>query len=209
MTEILLTRHGDVPWLDPKRFRGRAELKLTDAGIAQAEATARRIAASWQPQAIYASPLGRTLRTARIIAEPLRLPVQPLDALIDIDYGQWQGLTLDEAEARWPAEARLWHRRPDLVRPSGGESLQDVLARVAEAIRLLIERHPQDTLLLVGHDSVNRVLLLHALELPLARYWQLGQDTCAINRVEAAAEGFVVHVMNDTAHLHARPGQEG
>jgi phosphoserine phosphatase len=62
MTEILLIRHGDVPWLDPKRFRGRAELKLTDRGIAQAEATARRISASWQPQAIYASPLGRTLR---------------------------------------------------------------------------------------------------------------------------------------------------
>jgi phosphoserine phosphatase len=209
MTEILLTRHGDVPWLEPKRFRGRAELKLTDAGVAQAEATARRIAASWQPQAIYASPLARTLRTARIIAEPLRLPVQPLKALIDIDYGQWQGLTLDEAKERWPAEAGLWHRRPDLVRPPGGESLQDVLARVADALRVLVGRHPTDAVLLVGHDSVNRVLLLHALQLPLARYWQLGQDPCAINRIEASPEGFVVHTMNDVAHLHAGPGQEG
>jgi broad specificity phosphatase PhoE len=209
MTEILLTRHGDVPWLDPRRFRGRAELKLTDRGIAQAEATARRISASWQPGAIYASPLGRTLRTARIIAEPLRLPVQPLDALIDIDYGQWQGLTLDEARERWPAEAGRWQRRPDLVRPPGGESLQDVLARVAQALRLLIARHPQETVLLVGHDSVNRVLLLHALELPLGRYWQLGQDPCAINRIGASPEGFVVHTMNDSAHLHEAPGQEG
>ena len=129
MTEILLTRHGDVPWLEPRRFRGRGELKLTDKGIAQAQATARRIGASWRPGAIYASPLGRTLQTARIIAEPLALPVQTLDALIDIDYGQWQGLTQGEAQARWPAEAGLWHRRPDLVRPPGGESLQDVLAR--------------------------------------------------------------------------------
>ena len=209
MTQILLTRHGDVPWLDPKRFRGRAELKLTDKGIAQAEATARRIGASWQPGAIYASPLGRTLRTARIIAEPLRLPVQPLDALSDIDYGQWQGLTVEEAKARWPAEAELWQRRPDLVRPPGGESLQDVLARVAQALRMIIVRHPGEAVLLVGHDSVNRVILLHALELPLARYWQLGQDPCAINRIEASAEGFVVHAMNDTAHLHEGPGQEG
>jgi probable phosphoglycerate mutase len=208
MTEILLTRHGDVPWLEPQRFRGRAELKLTDTGIAQAEATARRIDASWRPGAIYASPLGRTLHTARIIAEPLRLPVQPLDGLIDIDYGQWQGLTLDEAKERWPAEAGLWQRRPDLVRPPGGEALQDVLARVAQALRLVTGRHPQDTVLLVGHDSVNRVLLLHALALPLARYWQIGQDPCAISRMEASAEGFVVHTMNDTAHLHQRPGQE-
>ena len=115
---------------------------------------------------------------------------RPLDALIDIDYGAWQGLTQDEAEARWPAEAELWHRRPDLVRPPGGESLQDVLARVAEALRLIIGRHPQETVLLVGHDSVNRVLLLHALELPLARYWQIGQDPCAINRIEAIGRGF-------------------
>jgi probable phosphoglycerate mutase len=209
MTEILLTRHGDVPWLEPRRFRGRAALKLTDRGIAQAEATAQRISASWQPGAIYASPLGRTLRTARIIAEPLRLPVQTLDALIDIDYGQWQGLTIDEARDRWPAEATLWQRRPDLVRPPGGESLQDVLARVAQGLRLIIGRHPEETLLLVGHDSVNRVLLLHALELPLARYWQIGQDPCAINRIEASAEGFVVQTMNDTAHLRDGPAQEG
>ena len=126
---------------------------------------------------------------------------RPLDALIDIDYGQWQGLTLDEAKERWPAEAGIWQRRPDLVRPPGGESLQDVLARVAEALRLMTGRHPQETVLLVGHDSVNRVLLLHALELPLARYWQIGQDPCAINRIEATAEGFLVHAMNDTAHL--------
>jgi broad specificity phosphatase PhoE len=209
MTEILLTRHGDVPWLEPQRFRGRADLKLTDTGIAQAEATARRIDASWRPGAIYASPLGRTLETARIIAEPLRLPVQTLDALIDIDYGQWQGLTLDEAKARWPAEAGLWQRRPDLVRPPGGESLQDVLARVAEALRLITGRHPQETVVLVGHDCVNRVILLHALELPLARYWQLGQEPCAINRIEASAEGFLVHTMNEMAHLREVPGQKG
>jgi phosphoserine phosphatase len=209
MTEILLTRHGHVPWLEPKRFRGRAELNLTDTGIAQAEATARRIGAGWRPEAVYASPLGRTLRTARIIAEPLRLPVQSMDALIDIDYGEWQGLTADEAKARWPAEAELWHRRPDLVQIPGGETLQDVLARIAQALRLIVGRHPQETLVLVAHDSVNRVILLHALELPLARYWQLGQDPCALNRIEASAEGFVVHTMNDTAHLPEGSGQEG
>jgi phosphoserine phosphatase len=209
MTEILLTRHGHVPWLEPKRFRGRAELKLTDTGIAQAEATACRISVGWRPAAIYASPLGRTLRTARIIAEPLRLPVQPMDALIDIDYGEWQGLTVDEAKARWPAEAELWHRRPDLVQIPGGETLQEVLARVAQALRLIVGRHRQETVVLVAHDGVNRVILLHALEMALARYWQFGQDPCALNRIEASAEGFMVHAMNDTAHLPAGAEREG
>ena len=203
MTEIVLTRHGHVPWLEPKRFRGRAELKLTDIGVAQAEATAGRISTGWRPRAIYASPLGRTLRTARIIAEPLRLPVQPMDALIDIDYGEWQGLTADEAGERWPEAVALWHRRPDLVQIPGGETLQEVLARVARALRLIVLRHAEETVVLVGHDSVNRVILLHALELPLARYGQLGQDPCAINLIEASAEGFIVQTMNDTAHLPA------
>jgi probable phosphoglycerate mutase len=201
MTEILLTRHGHVPWLEPKRFRGRAELTLTDVGIAQAEATAQRIGKGWRPQAIYASPLGRTLHTARIIAAPLHLPVQPLAELIDIDYGAWQGLTADEAGARWPAEAELWRRRPDLAQLPGGETLQDVLARAARALRLIVARHPQATVVLVAHDSVNRVILLHALELPLARYGQIGQDPCALNRIEATPAGFLVHTLNDTAHL--------
>ena len=201
MTEILLTRHGDVPWLEPRRFRGRAELKLTDKGIAQAEATARRIGASWRPRRDLCEP-ARPHAANRPDHRRAAAPAgAALDALIDIDYGQWQGLTQGEAQARWPAEAGLWHRRPDLVRPPGGESLQDVLARVAQALRLIVGRHPQETVLLVGHDSVNRVLLLHALELPLARYWQIGQDPCAINRIEASAEGFLVHAMNDTAHL--------
>jgi probable phosphoglycerate mutase len=201
MTTIVLTRHGHVSWLEPVRFRGLAELKLTDAGVAQAEATARRISADWQPGAIYASPLGRSLRTAQIIAEPLRLPVQPMDSLIDIDYGAWQGLTADEARERWPAEVDRWFRRPDLVQIPGGETLQAVLVRAAQALRAIIGRHPDQTVVLVGHDSVNRVILLHALEMALARYWQLGQDPCAINRIEASAEGFVVHAMNDTGHL--------
>ena len=201
MTTIVLTRHGHVAWLDPKRFRGLAELKLTEAGVAEAEAAAERIAARWSPSAIYASPLGRSLRTAQIIAEPLRLPVQPMDSLIDIDYGAWQGFTVDEARERWPAEIELWFRRPDLVQIPDGETLQAVLVRAAQALRAIVGRHPDQTVVLVGHDSVNRVILLHALEMALARYWQLGQDPCAINQIEASAEGFVVHAMNDTGHL--------
>lgn len=205
MTTIVLTRHGQVPWLDPERFRGRAELKLTATGIAQAQATARRIETSWQASALYASPMGRALRTGRIIAEPQALPVQPVEELTDIDYGEWQGLTRDEAAVRWPAEVEQWFRQPDLVQVPGGETLQDVLVRAAGALRTIARRHPDQTVIVVAHDSVNRVLLLHALELPLARYWHLGQDPCAINLIETSAEGFLVRTMNETWHLQEVP----
>ena len=201
MTQIILTRHGHVEWIEPERFRGRADLALTDRGVEQARSTSRRIESLGPIAAVYTSPLRRCVRTAQIIAEPLGLEAQPMPPLTDIDYGAWQGLTRDEARARWPQEVDLWYRRPDMVRIPGGESLQDVLARAAQALRVVVDRHPQETVVLVGHDSVNRVILLHALELPLSRYWHLGQAPCAINRIDAARDGLFVGSLNETCHL--------
>jgi phosphoserine phosphatase len=201
MTKIVLTRHGHVEWLAPERFRGRADLPLTEQGVGEARAASRRIGATWRVTAVYTSPMSRSLRTAQIIAQPFSLDAQPLDAMTDIDYGQWQGLTPDEARAQWPKEVDLWYRRPDLVRIPGGESLQDVLARVAHALRVIVGRHPDETVVLVGHESVNRVILLHALELPLSRYWLLTQAPCAINQMIAARDGFSVRSLNETCHL--------
>jgi broad specificity phosphatase PhoE len=144
----------------------------------------------------------RCVRTGEIIAEPFGLEAQPMAALNDIDYGQWQGLTPAEARARWPEEVDLWYGRPDLARIAGGETLQDVLARAAGGLRLLVDRHPGETLVLVGHDCLNRVILLHALELPLSRYWHLGQAPCAVNEIDAARDGFSLQSINETWHLH-------
>jgi phosphoserine phosphatase len=203
MTQIILTRHGHVEWIEPERFRGRADLALTDRGVEQARSTTRRIESLGPVAAVYTSPLRRCVRTGHIIAEPFSLEAQPMDALIDIDYGEWQGLTPDEARARWPHEVDLWYRRPDMVRIPGGESLQDVLARAAQALRVVVDRHPQESVVLVGHDSVNRVILLHALELALSRYWHLGQAPCAVNQIEAARDLLFVRSLNETCHLDA------
>jgi len=76
-----------------------------------------------------------------------------------------------------------------------------VLARTVPALRDVIRRHLGDTVVLVGHDSVNRVILLHALDLPLSRYWRLGQAPCAINELDFSGDGFVVVSLNETSHL--------
>lgn len=96
MTRIVLIRHGQTEWNRLERFRGRADLSLNEVGLAQAEATARRIAAAWPASAVYSSPLKRAMETAKIIAEALALAVQPLAGLMDIDYGEWQGLSPDD-----------------------------------------------------------------------------------------------------------------
>jgi broad specificity phosphatase PhoE len=201
MTKILLVRHGHVEGISPERFRGRAELPLTELGRRQAEALSRRIAAQWRPNQIYSSPMGRCRETAAAIARPFGLTPQPAEGLNDFDYGDWQGLTPAEVRGRWAAELDTWYRHPERANVPGGETLQRVLARVAAALHEAIRQHPDGTVVLVGHDSVNRVVLLHALDLPLSRYWRLQQHPCALNEIDFADDGFTIVSVNQTDHL--------
>jgi phosphoserine phosphatase len=201
MTKIILTRHGHVEGITPARFRGRLDLKLTALGHRQIAATSRRINAAWRIAAIYTSPMSRCVITAQAIAASSGLTPSALPGLNDIDYGEWQGLTREEAEARWPDAVASWYRAPQLVRPEGGETLQDVLARAASMLRDVVARHRDDTIVLVGHDSVNRVILMHALDLPLSRYWALMQEPCAINELDFVQGSFAIRTINETYHL--------
>ena len=201
MTKIILVRHGHVAWHDPVRFRGRADLELTERGHRQARAAALEIAASWRLDALYTSPLARCRQTAAAIAAPFRLEPQPDAGFLDIDYGEWQGLTHDEVRARWPQEAETWFRRPHLAAIPGGERLAAVLARASAALCDMLRRHPTGTLGVVGHDSVDRVLLLFVLGAPLSRYWHIEQDPCAINELEFADGEFRILGINATQHL--------
>ena len=203
MTRIILVRHGHVDWISPERFRGRAELALSELGARQARALAHHIAKTWKTKAVYTSPLRRCRDTAAAVAAPFRLEPQRIEGFYDIDYGEWQGLTREQAAARWPEEADLWFRAPHLAVIPGGETLAHVLSRAAEALGGVVRAHPNDTVALIGHDSVNRVLLTFALELPLSRYWHLRQDPCCINELFFHDHSFVIHSMNQTQHLAA------
>jgi len=201
MTKIILTRHGHVEGITPERFRGRLDLPLTALGQRQIAATSHRINATWKIAAIYTSPMSRCVITGEAIAQPSGLTVNPLAGLNDIDYGAWQGLTHDEAKARWPAEFATWFRAPHLGQPPGGETLQDVLARAASTLPTVTRDHPDDAVVLVGHDSVNRVILLHVLELPLSRYWLFKQEPCTINELDFVDGAFSVRTINEIYHL--------
>ena len=201
MTRIILVRHGHVDWLTPERFRGRAELPLSDLGRRQAQAAASYIAATWKTDAVYSSPLGRCRETGATIAAPFRIESKVIEGFADIDYGEWQGLTREEAKQRWPEETALWFRTPHLAAVPGGETLPALLSRATAALRDLLRHHPDGTVVLVGHDSVNRVLLLFALELPLSRYWQVRQDPCGVNELLFHEGSFTIGSINQTQHL--------
>jgi probable phosphoglycerate mutase len=200
-TRIVLVRHGHVDGINPERFRGRADLALTERGQQEARAAARRIAGAWQPSAIYTSPARRCTATAAAIAELCGAEPHVLDNLDDMDYGAWQFRTYQEMQAEQPALFAAWFATPHLVRFPGGESLQDLLARTADALRLMLERHAGATVVAVAHDSTNRALLLQLLDQPISSYWRLAQHPCCINEIDIGEGRVRVGRVNETAHL--------
>jgi phosphoserine phosphatase len=201
-TRIVLVRHGDVLGITPPRFRGRADLPLTEHGVRQAEMTRDYLSHIFCPTAVCTSPLSRCVHTGEILARPYGLTTSPLAGFADIDYGMWQGRSYDEVQAAEPAAFASWHRTPHLAAIPGGESLHEVATRVAAVMCTILVQHRGETVFLVGHDSVNRVFLLLTLELPLSRFWHLHQDPCAINVLDHDEDsGWTVLSMNETAHL--------
>jgi len=203
MTKILLTRHGHVEGIKPARFRGREPLDLTARGRAEAEAVARRIAGAWRPSAIYTSPMGRCVATGAAIAKACGIAAKTCDDLNDIDYGAWQFKTFVDAKAQDPELFATWFATPQLVRFPNGEALQDLAARVANAVRMVLSRHAGDTIVLVGHDSVNRMLLLHFLDLPPSAFWRIDQTPCCLDEIDVTGDKVCVRRINETRHLDA------
>ncbi len=201
MTKILLTRHGHVDGIKPKRFRGRAELALTELGVRQVRALAARVSTSWKPAAVYTSAMGRCVVTGAAVGEACGVGSSVLEGLTDLDYGQWQMRVQDEVEAEQPELFRLWHTAPHHMRFPGGESLQDLVARTTDALRTVLARHAGQTVVMVGHDSVNRALLLQLLDQPLAAYWKLAQDPCCLNEIDVNGGKVEILRINDTATL--------
>jgi phosphoserine phosphatase len=201
MTTVVLTRHGHVEGINPPRFRGQYPLPLTEQGQQEAIMTAERIASGWRPAAVRTSPLERCVVTGARIAEACGLQSLSTQGLLDLHYGEWQWKTYDEINERWPDLYALWRSAPHLVRFPFGESLQDIVLRSADVFRSMIEEFPSDTVVLVGHDSVNRALLLQVPDQPLSAYWKIVQDPCCIKVIEYDKGTAHVVAINDTRHV--------
>lgn len=201
MTTIILTRHGHVEGINPPRFRGQHPLPLTEQGLEEAKMTANRIASTWRPAAVLTSPLARCVATGERIAAACGIQSKATDGLLDLHYGDWQWKTHEEVQEHWPRHFALWHTAPHLIRFPLGECLQDIVLRSADVFRTVLDGFPGDTVVLVGHDSVNRTLLLQLLDQPLSAYWRLAQDPCCINVIEYDKDVLRIISINDTRHI--------
>ena len=199
---LLLARHGETAWNAEGRYQGREDIALSATGEAQARALGERLRALRIDRAV-ASPLSRARRTAELALGPDRASLLSIDAgLMEIAHGSWEGLLAPEIRERDPERARAWRETPDEVQMPGGESLQQVLDRAWPALQCAGEgMGADDTLLVVAHDAVNRVLLCKILGIPLAKLWRFRQAPTTLNLLEGvdAAHLDVVR-LNDCTH---------
>ncbi|HIE38046.1 MAG TPA: histidine phosphatase family protein [Anaerolineae bacterium] len=200
-TRVILIRHGQTAWNREARFRGQTDIPLDETGIHQAQLTGEYVAARWPLAAVYASPMRRAMQTAKAVADLQNLSVQPLEGLLDIHFGKLQGMAVADAKARYPELLQAWRAAPQTVRFPDGEGLDEVRRRCTAALRQVVSRHPEETVAMVAHTVVNRVLLCAVLDLDNDHFWHLEQDTCAVNQIEWNGAQYRLTLMNDTSHL--------
>jgi broad specificity phosphatase PhoE len=200
MTRVYLVRHGTTEWNQGEIFRGRVDCQLNDTGRAEARALEGRFQ-DVAIDSIYSSPLSRAFETAQAVAvsRNLRVIIEP--AFTDIDFGEWQGLALKKVEEKYPDLFRIWREQPQAVAFPGGESLAQARIRAWDGLGRVIRENPGKTILIISHRVITKVLICAVLGLDDSHFWQIKQDTTAVNCFEYTGKTFVVSLINDTCHL--------
>ena len=203
MTTLVLVRHATTA-ATGTRLGGRTETPLDEAGRAQAEATAQRLAAI-PLKAVYASPLARTAETAQIVAAPHGLKVDHDDGLLEVEYGDWTDRPLRPLTRtkRWP----VIQTRPSLVTFPGGESIRAAQMRAVDAVERIVANHKTGAVAVVSHADVIKAVVSFYLGQPLDLFQRLHVSPASVTVLQLSAEGGqpVLLRFNDDGPLVAAP----
>jgi broad specificity phosphatase PhoE len=201
VTRVFIVRHGATVLSVEDRFAGETDVELSDEGREQTRHLAQRLSRE-KIAAAYASPLGRTMETARILAAPHGLDLQIRNGLREISHGHWEQMTRREVEEKFPEEAAEWEKDPYTFAPLGGESGLAVTARALPVLIDLVRQHPGENILVVSHKATIRLLLSSLLGFDPRRYRDnLDQKPAALNIVDFRDAGRArLTLFNDTSH---------
>jgi probable phosphoglycerate mutase len=205
--KMLLLRHGQTELSIDRRYSGRGDVALTEAGREQAAAAAKRIAgmpgvlAGGEAAPVVCSPLTRTRQTAQAVADALGGRVATHQGLLETDFGEWEGLTFAEAARRAPEVHARWIRDTSVV-PPGGESLEAVYRRAVATCEELIAAHRGRTIIVVSHVTPIKSLLRFGLDAGPSVFFRMHLDLASLSIVEFYPDGNAsVRLANDTSHL--------
>jgi broad specificity phosphatase PhoE len=200
MTRIILVRHGRTPWNKDKIFRGSRDIPLDEVGREEAG-----LLAEWLKDetihAAYTSPLSRSRDTAEAIAKYHGVKVVDHPGLSDLVYGDWEEVPLAEVKVKFADLYRQWESAPHTVRFPGGETLDELRTRSLAAVDEVVQRHPDQVVLLSAHRAVNKVLIAAFIGLDSSHFWRIAQDTTCVNRFHRVGDTWHIMALNDACHL--------
>ena len=200
MTTLFLVRHGRTGWNKEQVFRGHKDVPLDEVGREEARLVGERLKGEGI-KAVFSSPLSRAKETAEAVARSHNVEVQIVEGLIDLHFGEWEGQSLKEVQKQYPDLYAQWQGAPHEVIFPGGEGLDAVRSRSMKAVEEIVERHPQEAMALVSHRVVLKVLICALLGLDNSHFWNIAQDTTAINCFKHRNGAWICNFLNDTCHV--------
>jgi broad specificity phosphatase PhoE len=200
-TTVYLVRHGSVVGAETRRFIGHLDVPLSPLGERQMTALAMRLAGI-RLDAVYASDLQRTRRSAGILAEPHGLTPVALPELREFAMGRWEGLTAEQIRGLDGAAFATWMADVAGYRFPGGESLVELAARAWPAFERIVATHAGGSVAIVAHGGTNRLILCRALGLAADRLLALGQDYASLSVLGGSGKRWTLRVLN---HREAVP----
>ena len=197
-----IVRHGETEWNRDGRIQGHTDVPLSELGKRQVKTLANRLA-ECKFSAVYTSDLSRAIESAEIIVNGREISITTDEDLREFSYGDWEGITLQEAEERDAGLfAELMKLENNEFAAPGGESTPQVLARVRRFYANTQKLHDVDEdILVVAHGGSIRALLVCLLELPDELFWQFRVDCGSLSVISGHAGSRVLDLWNDTGHL--------
>jgi alpha-ribazole phosphatase len=192
---VVLVRHGEPEASARGRCYGRLDVDLSPRGRRQMRRVARLLERA-PLAAVYCSPRRRARESGQIVAAPHGLAPRPENRFREIDFGSLEGLTYDQAAARFPEVYKAWMERPTEVEFPGGESLSAMRGRVVAAAGELMGRHGGHTIAIVSHGGVGRILLAEALSLDSRHLFRMEQSYGAVSVIDYYGEAPLVRLFN-------------
>ncbi|MCO5237323.1 MAG: histidine phosphatase family protein [Chitinophagaceae bacterium] len=179
MLKVILLRHGETAYnADGNRYCGRTDIGLTEKGVHQAEKVSNALG-GYNINAVYSSPLLRACRTAAIASGGSRVITD--NRLIEVDFGLWEGKTKAAFNAENPELWQQWINDPGRIRAGGtGETGNEVVKRVNGFFEEMLGRHRNQTIMVVGHNGINRLYMAFKLGMPLSNYRQIEQENSSV-----------------------------
>ncbi len=199
--KLILSRHGQTIWNTEFKMQGRTNIPLNETGKQQALCLAKRLEGMPFTH-IFHSPLSRAEETARLIIGGQAVPVEAHDALIERDFGSWEGHTFEELEKTSPEAVQAWRKDPFSFTPPNAEPLLDVYDRCTAFYQELVSRFQrEDSILIVGHFIPLKLLIAHMIGLPPRQMHTFQLDNASYSELRIGKLYNMLRVLNDTCHL--------